>query len=382
VDHAHRLAAIATGICLTLSPNALAQGGKGGYAKITPLAGTMEIQVNNDGNAYSVIDRPITVSFRAQGAAGKRREMKAWKVTVGEWERNIRKADIYTQTVSLKDVYKTRELTGRCEQLLEFEAASQKKTPHQLRNSGWTKTFQYSLPYQTVMRVDNPYTPKFESLYREDTDSQNIIIRCLGHKADPRPNKKPSESAETKPPRQTRAAPPRDGSAPERAPRQTIKVGGIEEVSMKKTDDVANSVIGKVDAVLPPSQSGPTEYSTAPTGGGLPLLSYIVGGFGTSPDGPFVFMRLENAGAAKTEAGRIRFTLENRSGEKERVSVLVPELSPGDVFTAEGSTALAKESYVSAIAELPTTSVQYDLFAEDIIERSKTREAGLNLVTD
>ncbi|MEL6416241.1 MAG: hypothetical protein AAFQ15_14985, partial [Pseudomonadota bacterium] len=109
---------------------------------------------------------------------------------------------------------------------------------------------------------------------------------------------------------------------------------------------------------------------------------YIVGGFGTSPDGPFVFMRLENVGAAKTEAGRIRFTLETRSGEKERVSVLVPALPPGDVFTAEGSTSLEKESYVSAIAELPTTSIQYDLFEEDIIELSKTSEAGLNLQSE
>ncbi len=359
------IGALAGALSILLSPGALAQGGEGGYAKITPLPGTMEIQVNNDGVKYHIVDRPITVSFRIQGAPGKNRQKTGWRAYVGDWFLNIPKADTYTRTVSLEDVYDFREITGRCEQILEFAAASQNKKKNQLRNSGWSDSFTYNLEYSTRMVVVNPWDPFDFEYTRDGSDTQGILVRCLGHEADPRPNKQEPQQAELnlpKPPRDT-SPPPRDPLSSERGPRTTITVKGLEPDENETSDAKPGRLGASSDLSVEQSIIAP---NTDPAG--IALVSYLVGGFGNSETGPFVFMRLENLGGVASEASRIRFTLRKRNGEMERVSTQLPVIAPGGVFTAQGFVSLGPESYTSAIAELTTTSIKYDLLAEDIVE--------------
>ncbi|MEO1027957.1 MAG: hypothetical protein AAFX02_02755, partial [Pseudomonadota bacterium] len=329
--------------------------------------------------------------FKVQGAPGKNRKRTSWYVRIGDWTKDITKADTYSETVSIKDVYKRRKLADRCEQKLAFAASKQGKSKETLRNNGWTDTYTYQLQYFTYMGVDNPLTLRREILSRSDEANQSIVVRCLGFKqtSKPRPNggaggsnKAPqtvSIVGDVSLPRDTDAPPPRDTDTARRGPRATTSVKSAESnagETLKKDSDTEQAIIGKVGIKKTPKTNTKASGGATVKASNIKqndstrdaIVSYIVGGFGSNLDGPIAFVRLENISSTSSKRMRVRFTLESRDGEIERLSVLVPPIDSGGVFTAQTNIKHSSESYVSALAELPTTRIKYDLLANDIVE--------------
>lgn len=303
----------------TLAMPAMAQGGKGGYANIKPLPGTMQISVNNDGRKYYVVNRPITVNFKISGAPGKNRKLRAWNAGVGMWKRGVGKADTYKQTLSLKDVYDGKKLAARCEQLLTYAAASKNKTKNKLRNNGWNKTFTYSLKYKTTMVVDNPLTPIKEALRRHDEASQDIVVSCLGfeRKSNPKPNKKPNKQT----------------SQNEKKGSGSVGIKGAkinENQRDRPTEEVAFVF----------SNIAPARDTDAPrmTGGNdkvaMPMRSDLYaesGGLNPEDDTSYVLL-IGNKGDKTAAATELRFFLSMKGQEILQAQYPIPEIKAGEFY--------------------------------------------------